>query len=188
MQQMSPVQFVDQYGQPVEFAFPATVQVSSTTTTTVPTTAPPVAAVETPKSCPLNQPSLSPMKKKHSRQRFAFAHELQYKGPYETGTGPFSKIRVWVNDRNLHYYDCECGKRKPVQDLYKIKQHALRHEVENHSCEVCGKIFKHHLQMNAHMRVHKKESHSTSPTRSEEIAAKALNDMEASEKKPSIDF
>jgi hypothetical protein len=93
------------------------------------------------------------------RQRSAFIHELTYKGRYHPDTtNCLSRIRIWINSSGLQYYDCECGKRKPVQDLYKIKQHVNRHDVEEHTCPVCAKTFKHHLQMNAHMKVHKREA------------------------------
>jgi hypothetical protein len=83
--------------------------------------------------------------------------ELKGKCRYEAEeSGPLSRIRVWLNEHGLQYYDCECGKRKPVQDLYKIKQHVLRHEIAEHVCPICTKTFKHHLQMNAHMKVHKR--------------------------------
>lgn len=96
------------------------------------------------------------------RQRSAFVHELTYKGRYHTDSNEsFHRIRVWTNENNLQYYDCECGKRKPVQDLYKIKQHVLRHDVEEHVCSICSKVFQHHLQMNAHMKVHKREGTRT---------------------------
>jgi hypothetical protein len=96
-------------------------------------------------------------KKKKRRQRSAFLSELRFKGYLDPNSnGPNSRIRIWMNDRDMHYYDCSCGKRKAVQDLYKIKQHIKRHEVSEHICKVCGKTFQHHLQMNAHMKVHKK--------------------------------
>lgn len=97
-------------------------------------------------------------KRKRRRQRSAFAHELTLKGYYmPDDPGSLSKIRVWVNERNMQYYDCDCGKRKPVQDLYKIKLHVVRHDVGELRCSFCDRKFSHHLQMNAHMKVHKRE-------------------------------
>ena len=42
-----------------------------------------------------------------------------------------------------------------MQDLQKIKRHALGHEAGNFKCEYCGKEFgNNHLQLNAHKKIH----------------------------------
>jgi hypothetical protein len=82
---------------------------------------------------------------------------LKFKGyhPTSPSNDATCRIRIWQDSLNLHYYDCECGERKPVSDLYKIKQHVKRHQVTEYKCTECPRIFKHHLQLNAHMKVHK---------------------------------
>lgn len=69
----------------------------------------------------------------------------------------YARIRVWKDSSNRKYYDCLCDCRKPVQDLTKIKRHALSHDQKNFQCDVCGRIFhSNHLQLNAHKKTHKK--------------------------------
>ncbi len=119
--------------------------------------------------------------KKRARQRFAFQHELNYKGSYQPEGGEFYRIRVWVNGNNAHYYDCDCGKRKPVQDLYKIKKHVLRHLISDYKCDTCGKSFNHHLRMNAHMRIHKKDPLNKNDLIINEIISPEKNENEDEE-------
>jgi hypothetical protein len=68
----------------------------------------------------------------------------------------YARIRVWKDDRGRQFYDCVCNARKPVQDLNKIKKHALSHDQGRFQCDICGKVFgKNHLQLNAHKKTHK---------------------------------
>ncbi|MES1910270.1 MAG: hypothetical protein MHM6MM_002895 [Cercozoa sp. M6MM] len=55
-------------------------------------------------------------------------------------THAWRRIRVWINERNMIFYDCECGRRKPVQDLNKIKKHAT--EVEHVLADAKGNKIK----------------------------------------------
>ncbi len=146
--------------------------------------------VATPPSVELDMnENFDDVKGSRRRQRSACLNELKYKCRYQMeGSGPFTRIRVWLNENGLQYYDCECGKRKPVQDLYKIKQHVVRHDVEEHVCSICSKSFKHHLQMNAHMKVHKKakwnkdneESESPVPNSTPESPSKVASPTSSS--------
>jgi hypothetical protein len=79
-------------------------------------------------------------------------------GGVEEKRNPMSRIRVWVDEEKKSFYDCVCGKRKPTQDLKKIIRHVEGHAVLTYPCEVCGRIFKHHLGRNSHQRVHKPNS------------------------------
>jgi hypothetical protein len=109
-------------------------------------------------------------KTKKKRQRSAFLSELRFKGYLDPNSnGPNSRIRIWVNAKDMHYYDCSCGKRKAVQDLYKIKQHTKRHEVSEYTCRICAKTFQHHLQINAHMKVHKRGVDDRDAVMSEDV-------------------
>jgi hypothetical protein len=67
----------------------------------------------------------------------------------------YSRIRVWIDKERKTFFDCTCGKRKPTQDLKKILRHIEGHSVSTYPCEVCGRVFKHHLGRNSHQRVHK---------------------------------
>jgi hypothetical protein len=93
---------------------------------------------------------------KRKRKRSASLSELKFCNNFAK-SGPFSRIRVWVNDRNMVFYDCHCGKRKPLQDLGKIKRHAESHEKNDHRCAICDRTFDHHLQLNAHKKAHKQQ-------------------------------
>lgn len=70
-------------------------------------------------------------------------------------SGPFSHIRIWTDDKGTNYYDCDCGSRKPVQNLSKIKKHLKLHNSLMYTCPQCGKEFHHYLQLNAHKKIHK---------------------------------
>ncbi|ETO21129.1 hypothetical protein RFI_16074 [Reticulomyxa filosa] len=67
----------------------------------------------------------------------------------------YSRIRVWKDESGRHFYGlfylyCICDVRKPVQDLNKIKKHALSHDQGKFQCDICGKIFtKNHLQVSS---------------------------------------
>jgi len=54
---------------------------------------------------------------------------------------------------------CSCCFWSVVQDLSKIKRHAIGHDKRNYTCDVCGKNFySNHLQLNAHKKIHKDET------------------------------
>jgi hypothetical protein len=98
--------------------------------------------------------------KNKKRIRSADVSELSFIGVYNKESGPmYEKIRVWENSRRMVFYDCECGKRKPVQDLQKIMRHVERHQVNLYVCDICRKGFSKHLQLNAHMKAHRSASH-----------------------------
>lgn len=67
------------------------------------------------------------------------------------------RVRVWVDDEKKIFFDCFCERRKPTQDLRKILKHTSSHDVTEYTCETCGRIFKHHLGLNSHQRIHKKD-------------------------------
>jgi hypothetical protein len=90
-----------------------------------------------------------------SRRRSAPREHLHLVGQY-CESGPWSRIRVWKNDRNQIFYDCLCGKRVPIQHLKKIKHHAESHDVNQYVCDTCGREFDHYLKRNAHQKTHKK--------------------------------
>ena len=69
----------------------------------------------------------------------------------------YNRIRIWKDKLGRQFYDCICNARKPVQDLNKIKSHVLGHDKIVWVCDVCGReFFNNHLQLNAHMKTHKK--------------------------------
>lgn len=92
---------------------------------------------------------------KYIRKRSAHTNELILLRRLEESSSPYNRIRVWKNENDSLFYDCDCGKRKPLQDLKKIKKHVDGHLVRELKCDCCGKNFRHHLQLNAHKRVHK---------------------------------
>eukprot|EP01083_Nonionella_stella_P032482 88936_1 len=71
----------------------------------------------------------------------------------------YKRIRVWKDKLGRQFYDCICNGRKPVQNLCRIKEHALGHESHDGMvwvCEVCGReFFNNYLQLNSHMQAHK---------------------------------
>ena len=70
----------------------------------------------------------------------------------------YGRIRIWKDNLGRQFYDCICNARKPVQDLNKIKSHVLGHDKIVWVCDICGReFFNNHLQLNAHMKTHKKE-------------------------------
>ena len=69
----------------------------------------------------------------------------------------YNRIRIWRDKMGRQFYDCICNARKPVQDLNKIKSHVLGHDKIVWVCDICGReFFNNHLQLNAHMKTHKK--------------------------------
>ncbi|MES1911462.1 MAG: hypothetical protein MHM6MM_003885 [Cercozoa sp. M6MM] len=91
------------------------------------------------------------------RKRSADRNTLLYVGVY-TSAGAFRRVRVWLDRQGRRYYDCVCGSRMPVHDLRKIKVHAVKHERDGlaaRQCEVCRRLFRHTLALNAHMRGHR---------------------------------
>lgn len=66
-------------------------------------------------------------------------------------------VRVWVDDKYRPFYDCSCGKRKPMQDLKRILKHVETHNVTGYPCNLCGRVFAHHLGRNSHQKVHKQD-------------------------------
>ena len=69
----------------------------------------------------------------------------------------YGRIRIWKDNVGRQFYDCICNARKPVQDLNKIKSHVLGHDKIVWVCDICGReFFNNHLQLNAHMKTHKK--------------------------------
>jgi hypothetical protein len=94
--------------------------------------------------------------RKGKRRRSAEISELRFKEIYKPEEPPYDCIRVWVNNRNMVFYDCKCNQRKPVQDLNKIKRHAERHQIQSYRCDICNKEFDRYLQLNAHKKAHRK--------------------------------
>jgi hypothetical protein len=45
---------------------------------------------------------------------------------HDSITGTTHRIRMWSNIGKMHFYDCSCGKRKPTQDIQKIRNHIAR--------------------------------------------------------------
>jgi hypothetical protein len=95
--------------------------------------------------------------------------DLVYIGLYENVAKPkrFESagrfIRVWSDNRNHLFYDCICGKRKPIKNLKAMVSHCERHKddqssMDSYSCEFCGRKFQHYLGLNSHRRVHKESS------------------------------
>ena len=71
----------------------------------------------------------------------------------------YGRIRIWKDKMGRQFYDCICNARKPVQDLNKIKSHVLGHDKIVWVCDICGReFFNNHLQLNAHMKTHKRRS------------------------------
>ena len=92
------------------------------------------------------------------RKRSASVSELKFFKKLDGSDFNGTYIRMWMNSKNMIFYDCSCGKRKPVQDLSKIRKHAKSHEGKPHICSICGRKFERHLQLNGHMKIHKKPS------------------------------
>lgn len=87
------------------------------------------------------------------RRRTAKLEDLKYAHRLAE-TGPHHRVRVFKNDRNMSFYDCECGRRKPSQDLKKTKHHAEMHDVREWRCELCSRGFQSFRQLNGHLRIH----------------------------------
>lgn len=98
-----------------------------------------------------------------SRRRSAPRERLNYIRQY-CESGPWSRIRVWKNEKNQVYYDCFCGKRVPIQHLKKIKRHAESHDIMHYTCDTCGREFDHYLKRNAHQKTHKRDAVSFGKT------------------------
>jgi hypothetical protein len=68
-------------------------------------------------------------------------------------------IRVWSDILNKQsYYDCICGRRKPLRNLKAIIRHTSTHmEIANKvfKCPKCSRVFSHYLGLNSHQRTHK---------------------------------
>lgn len=104
----------------------------------------------------------SPKDSNCSRRRSAPREHLHFVGQY-CESGPWSRIRVWKNERNQIFYDCMCGRRVPIQHLKKIKHHAESHDVNLYICDTCGREFDHYLKRNAHQKTHKYSIPTNSP-------------------------
>jgi hypothetical protein len=78
--------------------------------------------------------SESPSRKK-KRVRSEFRENLSFVGFVDLLEGTEKELaeakgfrtRRWVNPRGLPFYDCECGSRKPCQDMGKIRKHLQTH-------------------------------------------------------------
>jgi len=78
-------------------------------------------------------------------------------------TLPFCRIRVWRlsgstnwGTKSVEYYDCQCNQLfPPVANIEVAKKHACQHDKTKNCCDICGKWFNHHLQVNAHKKIHK---------------------------------
>jgi len=88
------------------------------------------------------------------RNRSAAREDLKFIQIQEDGSNEVAQIRVWVNDKNMAFYDCSCEKRKPVQDLNKIKLHVMGHLIKRYTCQVCQRDFANYRQLNGHLRIH----------------------------------
>jgi hypothetical protein len=76
----------------------------------------------------------------------------------DTAVDPISaRIRVWLDAENKLYYDCFCGKRKPIRNLKGIKHHCARHDHQVFQCEKCDRVFTHYLGLNSHRKAHREE-------------------------------
>ena len=60
------------------------------------------------------------------RKRSANISELVFSRLHKPNQPPYNLIRVWVNERNMQFYDCACGRRKAVQDLQVSPQLCIR--------------------------------------------------------------
>lgn len=89
------------------------------------------------------------------RKRSANVNELVFWKILDPDDPIDSKIRVWLDQRKLIFYDCSCKGRKPVQDLGKIRKHVSSHTVSVYECAICHRRFDKHLQLNGHMKVHR---------------------------------
>jgi hypothetical protein len=79
-------------------------------------------------------------------QREDALSQLGYVGRLEEEGERYHCIRVWAARKgSVKYYDCDCGRRKAVPNLSKIKRHVQIHDLEQQKCELCGKQFKHIL-------------------------------------------
>jgi len=76
---------------------------------------------------------------------------------------PLCRIRVWLltestkyGSKSVKYYDCQCNQLfPPVANIEVAKKHACQHDATKNRCDICGKWFTHHLQVNAHKKIHK---------------------------------
>jgi len=76
---------------------------------------------------------------------------------------PLCRIRVWQltestkwGSKSVKYYDCQCNQLfPPVANIEVAKEHACQHDATKNRCDICGKWFTHHLQVNAHKKIHK---------------------------------
>eukprot|EP00475_Leptophrys_vorax_P041199 TRINITY_DN7772_c0_g1_i1.p1 TRINITY_DN7772_c0_g1~~TRINITY_DN7772_c0_g1_i1.p1 ORF type:complete len:335 (-),score=70.66 TRINITY_DN7772_c0_g1_i1:62-1066(-) len=101
-----------------------------------------------------NSETDKPRRTIQKRNRSAAREDLKFIHVLEDGSNDLAKIRVWVNDKNMAFYDCSCEKRKPVQDLNKIKLHVMGHLVKRYTCSVCSRDFANYRQLNGHLRIH----------------------------------
>jgi hypothetical protein len=62
------------------------------------------------------------------------------------------RIRLWLNERSMAFYDCECGSRRPVQDLARIRKHLLTHGTQKPSCTVCMQSFDTFALLESHVK------------------------------------
>jgi len=76
---------------------------------------------------------------------------------------PLCRIRVWCltentkqGSRSIEYYDCQCNQLfPPVANIEVAKKHACQHDETKNCCDIRGKWFSHHSQVNAHKKIHK---------------------------------
>ena len=51
-----------------------------------------------------------------------------------------------------------------VQDVRKIIKHVETHVKSNYQCEFCGKVYEKPMQLNAHMKFHRKKGREDQET------------------------
>jgi hypothetical protein len=100
---------------------------------------------------------------RYKRIRSAALEELTFFNDLEGSEINGYHIRIWINSKNMIFYDCSCGNRRPVQDLSKIRKHAQIHVAKSHVCKHCGARFEKHLQLNGHMKIHSTKRSPSAP-------------------------
>lgn len=101
---------------PMQFAAPSLVSSSehssnaSPLSTHVSPTPPSMVDLTDDESSTVN---MSRKRNSGKRKRSANVADLCFIGIYRPEEPPYDRIRVWQNDRQMYFYDCECGMRKP---------------------------------------------------------------------------
>jgi hypothetical protein len=117
--------------------------------------------------------SSKPRRAIQKRNRSAAREDLKFVQIQEDGSNEVAKIRVWVNDKNMAFYDCSCEKRKPVQDLNKIKLHVMGHLIKRYTCSICSREFANYRQLNGHLRIHQTNRRKPEQTFQQNIPVQA---------------